>query len=98
MKATEPLPPGTCPARECTCPPGHPAPACICVCHERDALALDPSGPGPYAHLSERDRRMAGYSDETKRAIVRLIEASPVLEEAILDLAELAFMDGESSW
>jgi hypothetical protein len=40
---------------------------------------------------------MMGYSTETRAAITRLIALSPVLEEAILAVAELAFADGAES-
>lgn len=44
--------------------------------------------------LDARERAMIGYSDETKAAIIRAIETSPVMEEAILSIAELAYIDG----
>jgi hypothetical protein len=49
--------------------------------------------PG-YARPSGRDMALLGYSEETKRAILRVIELSPVLEEAVLQIAELSFRDG----
>jgi hypothetical protein len=51
-------------------------------------------GLSGYKRPSDRDMALFGYSDETKRAIVRVIELSPVLEEAVLNIAELAFRDG----
>lgn len=44
-----------------------------------------------------REMRMLGYSDETKRAIRRSIEANPAMEETILVIAELAYGDGEEN-
>ena len=51
-------------------------------------------GIAGYDRPSDRDMALFGYSEELKRAIVRLIEVSPALEEAILNIAELAFRDG----
>lgn len=51
-------------------------------------------GCAGYPQPSMRDIAMMGYSEETKRAILRIIEVSPVLEEGILNVAELAFRDG----
>jgi hypothetical protein len=47
-----------------------------------------------HGELSNRDLAMIGLSDETKRAIKRLIELNPVLEEAILNIADLCYRDG----
>lgn len=58
-------------------------------------------GISGYDRPTERDMALFGYSDETKRAIIRLIEVSPVLEEGILNVAELCFRDGilaENEW
>jgi hypothetical protein len=54
-------------------------------------------GLKPGHTLTPRQVLMIHYSDETKRAILKLIELSPVLEEAIINLAELAFSDGVDS-
>jgi hypothetical protein len=54
-------------------------------------------GLSGYARPSDRDMALFGYDPETKRAIVRAIELSPALEEAILNIAELAFRDGMDS-
>jgi ABC-type arginine transport system ATPase subunit len=51
-------------------------------------------GISGYARPSGRDMALLGYSEETKRAILRVIELSPVLEEAVLQIAGLAFRDG----
>lgn len=53
-------------------------------------------GLSGYKRPSDRDMALFGYSAETKRAILRVIELSPVLEEAVLNIADLAFRDGES--
>jgi hypothetical protein len=44
--------------------------------------------------LTDREIALIGLSDETKRAITRLIETSPALEEAILNVADLCYSDG----
>jgi hypothetical protein len=50
------------------------------------------------SEATDTDRRRAtavfGYSRETKKLITRMIETNPAMEEAILKLAELAYMDG----
>jgi hypothetical protein len=46
---------------------------------------------------TDRDMALFGYADETKAAIQRLIETSPVLEEAILNIASLCYRDGADS-
>jgi hypothetical protein len=51
-------------------------------------------GCAGYPKPTDREMAMLGYSEELKRAILRVIEVSPVLEEAILNVAELAFRDG----
>lgn len=55
-----------------------------------------------HGELSKRDLAMIGFRPATKAAITRLIETSPALEEAILNVAELAFDDGsltaEMNW
>jgi hypothetical protein len=44
--------------------------------------------------LTDREIALIGLSDETKRAITRLIETSPALEEAVLGVADLCYRDG----
>jgi hypothetical protein len=44
--------------------------------------------------LTDREIALIGLSDETKRAITRVIELSPALEEAILNVADLCYRDG----
>jgi hypothetical protein len=51
-------------------------------------------GCAGYPKPSDREMALLGYSEELKRAILRVIEVSPVLEEAILNVAELAFAEG----
>jgi hypothetical protein len=51
-------------------------------------------GISGYTRPSDRDMALFGYSEETKRAILRVIELNPVLEEAVLNVAELSFRDG----
>jgi hypothetical protein len=57
-----------------------------------DAIGLRPPKPA-----TERDIKLAQYSDELKRIIIRAIEACPAMEETFLTIAELAFMDGEDN-
>jgi hypothetical protein len=47
--------------------------------------------------LSKRDMALIGLGRDTKRAITRLIEASPVSEGAILDIADMCYRDGAVS-
>jgi hypothetical protein len=47
--------------------------------------------------LTKREFVQIGLSEEAKRAIKRIIEVSPALEEAILDVAELCYRDGSLS-
>ena len=47
--------------------------------------------------LSPRDLAMIGYSTETKRAIIRAIEANPAMETTFLNIADLAYLDGMTS-
>lgn len=54
-------------------------------------------GCAGYDRPSDRDIAMFGLAPETKRAIVRAIELDPALEEAILNIADLAFRDGIGS-
>lgn len=54
-------------------------------------------GLSGYARPSDREIAMFGYAPETKAAIVRAIELDPALEEAILNIADLAFRDGIDS-
>jgi hypothetical protein len=44
--------------------------------------------------LSDRELAMIGFAKDTKAAIIRTIEASPALEEAILHIADLCYRDG----
>jgi hypothetical protein len=44
--------------------------------------------------LTKREMAMIGYAKDTKAVITRTIEASPALEAAILNIAELAYRDG----
>jgi len=44
--------------------------------------------------LTDREIALIGLSDETKRAITAIIELSPALEEAILNVADLCYRDG----
>jgi hypothetical protein len=44
--------------------------------------------------LSKREMAMIGLAPETKAAIIRLIETSPALEDAVLNVADLAYRDG----
>lgn len=55
------------------------------------ALGLRPKEP------TDRDMSMIGYSEETKRAILRAIEVNPTMEATFLHIAELAYLDGETS-
>lgn len=45
--------------------------------------------------LTSREMAMIGFAPDTKAAIIRLIEVSPVLEEAILSIADLCYRDGQ---
>lgn len=47
--------------------------------------------------LSDREMALIGLSDEAQRAVTRLIETSPALEEAILNVVELVYRDGADS-
>jgi hypothetical protein len=47
--------------------------------------------------LSKREFAMIGLAEDTKKAIARLIETSPVLEEAILNIADLCYRDGSTT-
>jgi hypothetical protein len=47
-----------------------------------------------HGQLTDREIALIGLSDEAKRAITRLIETSPALEEAILNVADLVYRDG----
>jgi hypothetical protein len=47
-----------------------------------------------HGELSDREMAMIGLRDDTKRAITGLIELSPALEEAILNVADLCYRDG----
>lgn len=47
--------------------------------------------------LSDREMALIGLSEEAKRAVTRLIETSPALEEAILNVVELVYRDGADS-
>jgi hypothetical protein len=51
-------------------------------------------GCAGYNRPSDREMALFGYSEETKRAIVRAIEANPAMEETFFLIAELAFRDG----
>jgi hypothetical protein len=66
---------------------------------EKQALsyALRSLGLSPRRPLTEREIKLAPYSDELKRIIVRAIDANPAMEETFFTIAELAFMDGEDS-
>ena len=44
--------------------------------------------------LSDREMAMIGFAPDTRAAITRLIETSPVLDEAILHIADLCYRDG----
>jgi len=37
---------------------------------------------------------MIGFAPDTKAVIIRVIELSPVLEEAVLEIADLCYRDG----
>lgn len=56
------------------------------------AAGLKPRNPA-----TDREMAMMMYSNETKALIVKLIELSPVLEESVLMLADLAFNDGQTA-
>lgn len=45
----------------------------------------------------ERAIAMVGYSDELKKLLVRCIELNPAMEESFLEIAELAYSDGEDA-
>ena len=47
--------------------------------------------------LTSRDMAMLGFAPDTKKAIATAIELSPALEEAILNIADLAYRDGQDS-
>jgi hypothetical protein len=58
------------------------------------------SGPdrSPVIPASKPDRvfALAGLSPDTQRLALRIIELSPALEEAVLELVGRAYADGES--
>jgi hypothetical protein len=54
-------------------------------------------GLKPNTIPTPRQIAMLCYSDETKALIIRTIELNPALEESILNIAELAYIDGENS-
>jgi hypothetical protein len=47
--------------------------------------------------LTTRQRSMIGLAPDTKLLIQRVIELSPVLEDAVLLIADLAYRDGADS-
>jgi hypothetical protein len=47
--------------------------------------------------MTKRDMTMIGLAEDTQRAIQRLIEISPALEEAILNVADLCYRDGSTT-
>jgi hypothetical protein len=61
------------------------------------AAALDRRLPPRPVVPPDRAARMAGMSAETRDRITRLIELSPVLEDAILEIADCAFADGQDN-
>lgn len=44
--------------------------------------------------LTSREMAMIGFAPDTKAVIIRVIELSPVLEEAVLEIADLCYRDG----
>jgi hypothetical protein len=59
------------------------------------ANTLRAVGLGRSVPVTKRDLDLMQYSDETRKAIIRAIEANPAMEETFFKIAELAFMDGE---
>lgn len=80
-------------------PTGPHNPAHVSAYVESEAIRMlrGALGLSGYPRPSDRDMALFGYADETKRAIVRAIELDPALEEAILNIADLAFRDGVDS-
>jgi hypothetical protein len=50
-----------------------------------------------HGRLSKREMSIIGLSKDTQRAVLRLIELSPALEEAILNIVDLCYRDGAFS-
>lgn len=65
-----------------------------CPDHMEQLIAAAALTPPP-AKPTDREMRMIGYSPETERLILKAIELDPALEELILDIAELAYVDGQ---